>query len=253
MAVDHDRTQADVAGGGFKAHGHIVEKLPDHQFFLDADHAVVRAGHARVRDVSRSIRQNALVGGGNVGVRANDGSDPPIEIPAQRNLLRGGLGVHIDQDDVGGSVFQEFVRHAKEIVVRGHEDAALQVDHGVGDAILAAFVEALSGQVGRIVGGVEQPWRRAVSVSVGHREKVDNFALVPDVIAGSDDINAEFEKLFGERRGDAKAGGRVYAISDDEVDGVILHQAWKLFLDDDAARPSKNVADKKYAQKKRPR
>ncbi len=91
-----------------------------------------------------------------------------------------------------------------------------------------------------------------MSVAIRHLEEVDNFPFVPDVIAGGDDIDDEFEELFRERRGDAKAGGRVFAVGDDEVDGVMLHQEGKLFLDDGAARPSKNVADKKYAQNNAP-
>jgi hypothetical protein len=79
-------------------------------------------------------------------------------------------------------------------------------------------------------------------------EEVNNLALVPDVVAGGDDIDAEIEKLLGQRWGDAKTGGRVLAIRDDEVDEVILHQRGKLFLHNGAARPPKNIAYKKYAQ-----
>ncbi len=53
--------------------------------------------------------------------------------------------MHVDEDDLGAGFLHELIRHAKGIVVRSHEDAALQIDHGVWDAILAAFVEAVSG------------------------------------------------------------------------------------------------------------
>ena len=44
--------------------------------------------------------------------------------------------------------FQQLVRHAKRIVVRCHEHAALQIDHGVGNFALLALIQPLSGMSG---------------------------------------------------------------------------------------------------------
>ena len=65
----------------------------------DADDGVAAAGHAGVGDVGRAPGQDPLVGGRDVGVRADDGRDPAVEVPAQGLLLRGRLGVEVDDDD----------------------------------------------------------------------------------------------------------------------------------------------------------
>ena len=62
------------------------------------DNRVVRAGHAHIGDEGGAARQNALIGGGHVRVRADDGRDASVEIPAHGLLLAGGLGVNIHDD-----------------------------------------------------------------------------------------------------------------------------------------------------------
>ena len=66
---------------------------------LDADNAVVRAGHPEVGYISGAARQYLFVRGLDVRVRANDDRDPAVEITAQRALLRSRLGVMVDDDD----------------------------------------------------------------------------------------------------------------------------------------------------------
>ena len=47
----------------------IQEALHD-RFFLHADNGIVRAGHAHVRDIGCAAGQHAIIGGGDVRVRA---------------------------------------------------------------------------------------------------------------------------------------------------------------------------------------
>ena len=49
-------------------------------------------------------------------------------------------------------------------------------------------------------------------------EIVDNLALVPDVVAGGEDVGAEVEEVFGDGRREPEAAGSVFRIHDDEVD-----------------------------------
>ena len=65
----------------------------------DADDGVAAAGHAGVGDVGRAAGQDPLVRRRDVGVRADDGRDPAVEVPAEGLLLGGRLGVEIDDDD----------------------------------------------------------------------------------------------------------------------------------------------------------
>ena len=66
---------------------------------VDADDRVVRPGHADVGQVGRALRQDPLVGRLHVRVRADDGGDLAVEVPAHRDLLGGRLGVEVHEDD----------------------------------------------------------------------------------------------------------------------------------------------------------
>ena len=86
-------------------------------------------------------------------------------------------------------------------------------------------------------------------VAVGDLEIVDDFALVPDVIAGGDYIDAQFEQFFGERRSDAEAAGRIFAVGDHEIDGVIFHEPRQAVLDDVSPGTAENVANEENSHK----
>ena len=78
---------------------------------------------------------------------------------------------------------------------------------------------------------------------------VDDLALVPDVIAGGEDVDAEVEKLVDDLRSDAEAAGGVFAVGDNQVDAVLLLTSradarWTMVR----PGPSEDVADEENAQ-----
>ena len=77
--------------------------------------------------------------------------------------------------------------------------------------------------------------RLRVCASTGHRHVVEDFLLVPDVVAGGDDVGAEVEELFGEGGRDAEAAGGVFTVDDEEVDGVGFDDVGEMLADDVAA------------------
>src|SRR6266404_581166 len=203
VAVNPDAAEARVALCRFPAHGHAGEEALQHQILFDADHAVVGAGHANVGDVGRAFGQNALVGRGDVRVGAEDGGDAAVEIPADGDFFRRGLGVHIENDYLGGEFVQNFVGLAEGVVVAGHEDAALQVDDGEGCAAPRfAFEDAPAGRAGGIVGGTQDALGVLLEVVGAELEVLDDLALVPNVVAGGEDVDAELEELVGDGWGD---------------------------------------------------
>ena len=117
--------------------------------------------------------------------------------------------------------FQQLVRDAKGIVIRGHEHASLEIDHGIRNFALASLVHAGSRHVRPDNLPDATPAARAVPVAVDHLEVVDDLALVPDVVSGGDDVDAELEEFLGQRRSDAEAGRRVFAVRDDEIDAAL--------------------------------
>ena len=64
-----------------------------------AQDRVVRAGHADVGLIGRAVLEDLFVGRGDVGVRAEHGRDPAVEVAAQELLVAGRLGVDVDDDD----------------------------------------------------------------------------------------------------------------------------------------------------------
>ena len=79
----------------------LVRKRARIMFLLDADNAVVRARHSHVGLHGRATRQHLLIGRGHVRVRAEHRGHSPFEVPAERNLFRGGFGVDVHQDHLG--------------------------------------------------------------------------------------------------------------------------------------------------------
>jgi hypothetical protein len=107
-----------------------------------------------------------------------------------------------------------------------------------------ALVDAEAGGADGVVGGAEDA--AAADVGVGGDGHVfEDLALVPDVVAGSDDVGAEFEELFCDGGGDAEAAGGVFSVDDEEVDGVGFEDVGEVFADDVATGGSEDVADKK--------
>ena len=114
--------------------------------------------------------------------------------------------------------------------------ASLEIDHGVGDAVLLALVNSPARQARRKIGRPQQSTRRTVRVAVGHLEIFDDLALVPDVVAGGHHVDAEIEKLFGQRRRNPKSRRGVFAVGDDEVSRMLFDELRQTFLDNRAGR-----------------
>ena len=106
---------------------------------------------------------DALVGGLHVRVRADDGRDAAVEVPAHRDFLRGRLGVEVHEHDrrfVTDRV--DLVQHdAKRIVDRRHEDAAHELTTPTGTPFARARDEAAASRRarGRFAGRSSRGWR----------------------------------------------------------------------------------------------
>ena len=64
------------------------------------------------------------------------------------------------------------------------------------------------------------------------------------MVAAGDDIDAIVEKFVGEARGDAKSGGRIFAVSDDEIDFFLSNDIGEPVADDLASWRADDVTDK---------
>ena len=85
--VKGDAAEADVVLPDLHAFVEAGEEAFEHGPLVVADDGVVGAGHSHVGDEGGAAGQDFFVGGGDVGVGANDGGDAPVEIEAQRLLF----------------------------------------------------------------------------------------------------------------------------------------------------------------------
>lgn len=194
--------------------------------------------------VGGAVGEDALIGGGDVSVGADDGCDAAIEIPAESYFFAGGFAVEIQENNFCGDLAEEFVGFAEGIVATGHKDAALEVHDGVGLAGGEfALVDAEAWGADGVVGGAKDA--AAANVRVGGDGHIfEDLFFVPDVVAGGDDVGAEVEELVGDGGCEAEAAGCVFAIDDEEIDGIGFEDVGEMFTDDVAAGGAEDIADK---------
>jgi hypothetical protein len=254
IAFDDKSGHAWVAFGGFKFRGHAGEKALDDEMFFDADDGIVRAAHADIGLIRGAVVEDAVVGGGDVCVRADDRRDATVEIPAESSFLRCCFRVNVDDDDLRGNFGEESVSDAEGIFVAGHEHAALKIDDGVGLAgCESALIEAVAGAAGRVVGGADDAARALVAVSRDGLEVINDFFFVPDMIAGGEDVGTHVKELVGNGGSEAESARGVFGIDDDEVNGMAGDDVAEVLANDAAARAAEYVTDEEDAQMDAPK
>lgn len=148
--------------------------------------------------------------------------------------------MHVDENDFDMfGDFREFcIGDSKRIVGRGHEHAALQIQN-------RRFLSRSCFQDGqaasRIVRGIiGRPQDPRIFGKVRH-----DLFLIPDVIAGGEDIDTPIEKFIRNSRCHAKPGRGILAVEDRQIHCVIFLQVFQLVMDNGAAGLSDRVSDKK--------
>ena len=244
VTFDEGGAHFGVSFGGFELGRHASEEAVEDELFFYSDDGVVGAGHAYIRLVGGAVVEDALVGGGNVGVGADDGGDAPVQVPADGDLFRGGFGVEVEEYDLGCDLAEKLVGFAEGVVAGGHEDAALEVEDGVLLAIgQGALVDAKAGSAVGVVCRADDAAAADVGV-FGDGHILEDLFFVPDVVARGDDVGPEVEEFFGEGGGDAEAASGVLAIDDEEVDGIGFNDVGEVFADDVTASGAEDIADK---------
>src|SRR5208282_599506 len=112
----------------------------------------------------------------------------------------------------------------------------------------AALVPPEARRSRRVVSWPQQTARERSFVAIGRVHVLDDLTLVPDVVAGSDDINAELEQFLGYLRCDAKAPSGILPVGDGELHAVQFLQLGQPFVDDGAPWTAENVSNEEYAQ-----
>ena len=245
IAVDQDRTHLRIPFGRFELSWHSGEKAVEDKLRLDTDDRVVRARHANISNEGRSVRKDPGIRRRNVGVSPEHGGDAAVEVPAERDLFAGGLGMDVEKYNLGCDLAEKFVGFAEGIIAGRHEDASLKIHDCVRLSVRKlTLVKAKAGCADRIVGRAEDA--AAAFVRIGrHGHVFEDLALVPNMVPRGDDMGAHIEDLFSNRGGNAEATGSVLAIDDEEVDRIGLENVWKVLAYDVATGRAEDVADEK--------
>jgi hypothetical protein len=75
-------------------------------------------------------------------------------------------------------------------------------------------------------------------------EIVDDFALVPDMVAGGKDVGAEVEKVLGDGWRQSESAGGIFRIHDYEIHLAFLDQVRQVLPHNPSPRTAENVPDK---------
>ena len=111
---------------------------------------------------------------------------------------------------------------AERIVERVHEQPAHDVDHH--DLLAARRLEQVGAPARRAGRKVDRPQQALVLRDIG-----DDLALVPDVVAGGDAVDARLVQLGADLGGDAEARGGVLAVDHHEIEAELLAQPRHFF------------------------
>jgi hypothetical protein len=100
----------------------------------------------------------------------------------------------------------------------------LQIHDGAIDSVARLHDhDAAAGEFVDVIRGAEQAGLAG--------EIVVDLALVPDVVAAGEDVEAVAEQLVGELRGDAEPAGGVFGVGDAEVDFFGLDDVFEVARD----------------------
>jgi hypothetical protein len=77
----------------------------------------------------------------------------------------------------------------------------------------------------------------------------NDFPLIPDMVAGGDDMRSKIEEFPGDIHGQSETGGSVFPIDHDEVDRMHIHEAVKPPGKGQPAGAANDISDEKNFQR----
>ena len=166
--------------------------------------------------------------------------NPAVQKPTEGQLLRRGLGVKIDDLDLSPlpEPHDLLLGASERTVDVGHENPSLQVQNPEPDALAGdALIGAAPRDSRRIVVRTQQPGLVI--------DTLQDFLLVPDVVARGHDVHTHGQDLAGDARSDAETSGGVLHVGNDQVDVVLPAESRNHAANDLAAPPAHDVPHKK--------
>jgi len=171
-----------------------------------------------------------------MGVRAQDRGDPPVEEPAERDLLARRLRVDVDQQVVDPTLEppQRGLGLLEEGVRGVHVEVPGQVDDAQAHAVAGDDRLAPARLRAQVVARTQHP--------VAAVEVAEDLPPPVGVVAERDDVDAGLQKLVGETRRDPQPAGHVLGVDHDERRPVALAQGGQHAEQRPAPRAADEVA-----------
>lgn len=233
-------TQSHRALGHGEPGGHPGTEPPDHGFDGPPQHGFFGAAHPGIGQVAGSARENRVVSRLDMGVGPKDGGHLSIEHPSHRDFLAGRFRMvvhHNRADALGTKPFGLCVCGKVRILKRRLDKrATLHLHHGDPALCRLQHHASVPRSARRIVEGAEQ--------SRLGREVIDDFRLIPNVVARRDDRHPGSQEVNCNLGGDPLASGGVLAIDNHEIELFRLPQLGQLLDHGFATGLSDNVAQK---------
>lgn len=131
VSVKEDAVKRNSFLGDGKSLGLVGEKAFDDGIHFASQDAFLSAGESGVAKKTGAAGKDLLVSGLNVSVRADQSGNASVKESRHSDFLRGGFGMHVDENDGGFSSERgkRGVDSVEGVVQCGHERPALEVDH----------------------------------------------------------------------------------------------------------------------------
>jgi len=105
--------------------------------------------------------------------------------------------MEIHKNNLGLNLLQKLIGDAKRVVIRGHENSPLQIDHSIRNLrLLSPDISPSRAYPGGIVRGTKQPPLWTLAIALDTLKVIYNLALVPHMVTGGYDVDIEFEQFF---------------------------------------------------------
>ena len=241
--IDEGTTQQRSSVGGLETCRNAIDEALDSDLLSSANDRFLHSRHTCIRQIGRALGEQSLIGGLDMSVSPNHGTDLAVQMVTEGNLLGRRFGVEVDDD--ARRLLPQFVNplgaDAKGAIDGGHEGPALKIQDTHPCAVPGLHDDgAISWGLYRIVEGAKD--------SLCAVEASSKIGTIPDVIPRCDHIDAVGAQLAHDVLGHPKTARGVFTVGDTQVDVTVLNQ-----LRDDlrsCATPgaSVNVGDKKKTQ-----
>ena len=192
-------------------------------------------GHSGIGDVGRPPGGDVVVNGLDMGMGPDHRRDLPVEIHSQGLLLRGGLGMEVNDDQLGvfaqgGDLAFTYLERTVDVL---HIGSSLKVQDT--DLDITDGVEVGPG-TGYSPGKVRRPKEFRLVLEV-----FENLHAVPDVVSGGLHIDAVGEHLQRHFRGNTETAGGILDIGYAVIDVVFFAQGFNHVSAGLATRPAADI------------